>query len=147
VNTTSASPSVCAGATWIARISSPLRCSVTPSPKVTTGSATAGEAGTFFLMKAMNWSLAIRVRTLSWATMTTPAAPKLAFPPVWSPCQWVLMMNRTGAGVSALTAAMILGVSSANSSSTRIVASGPVATPMLPPEPNSAVMPGLSGCG
>ena len=44
---TIASPSVCAGATWMARISSPFMWKVTASRKVTTGSAARGEGGTF----------------------------------------------------------------------------------------------------
>jgi hypothetical protein len=46
---TTASPSVWAGETWKTRISSPFQWKVTPSAKVTTGSAASGEAGTFWL--------------------------------------------------------------------------------------------------
>ncbi len=46
-------------------------------------------------------SIDMRARTLSWATMTVPARPRFSFPPLWSPCQWVLITKRIGSGSSA----------------------------------------------
>ena len=47
---------------------------MTVSLKVTTGRATLGEAGTLSPKNAMNCSVLMRRRTLSWATIRVPAA-------------------------------------------------------------------------
>ena len=101
LNWTIESPSVCAGATWVTSMSSPFRWKASESVKVMTGSAAAGAGGTFWLNIFMNCSVARRLRTFSWATMTAPSPPRTSLPPVWSPCQWVLKTKRTGFGVSA----------------------------------------------
>src|SRR3972149_3512216 len=40
-----------------------------------------------------------------------PFFPKFSFPPVWSPCQWVLTRKRTGSGVTFRIAGSIWTVS------------------------------------
>lgn len=77
-----ASPSVCAGGTCTTWISSSFKWNATPSMKVTMGSALAGEGSTLELSAAINCSLLMRVRTLSCATMMTPALAKFSLPPV-----------------------------------------------------------------
>src|SRR5437762_5762186 len=64
-----------------------------------------------------------------------------SLPPVWSKCQCVLITNLTGFGVIAPMAATIFGVSGANWSSTRNVASSPTLRPIFPPEPKRAYTP------
>ena len=68
---------------------------VTESLNVTTGSAAAGAAAVRRAVPT-NCSTDMRLRTLSCATSSTPALPKFSFPPVWSPCQCVLITNFTG---------------------------------------------------
>ncbi len=85
----------------------------------------------------MNCSLFMRLRTLSCATRMAPALPKFSLPPVWSKCQCVLMMKRTGLSVMPFSAAWIFSASGANWSSTMTMPSSPTETPMLPPAPSS----------
>ena len=59
-----------------------VQMELTSLAKVTTGSAMRGSGLTFMFMKAMNCSLDIRLRTLSCATITTPALPRFSLPPV-----------------------------------------------------------------
>ena len=74
-----------------------------------------------------------RLRTLSWATITAPAAAIAGSPPVWSGCQCVLMTKRTGFLDSAATAVFSLAVMGAISSSTTNTPSSPTETATFPP--------------
>ena len=146
-----ASPSVCAGATWMTWTSSPLRCSVTSSAKVTTGSAAGGCAFIFISLSPM-WRTAStprRLRTFSWATMTAPAAARAGLLPVWSMCQWVLMTKRTGFFDSAPSAAFSLAVIGSSSSSMMNRPSSPTEAATLPPAkplvPSIIEMPPVTG--
>ena len=116
-NHTIASPSVWAFGAWKHVMSSPSRWNVTLSLKVTIGSATSGEGGVLRSKMALYCSVLSRLRTLSCATIATPALPKFSFPPVWSPWKWVLKRKRIGLSLIAVIAALILSVSGANSSS------------------------------
>ena len=89
------------------------------------------------LKSAMNCPLLILRLTFSWATRIAPALPMFSLPPVWSPCQWVLITKRTASGVMALITARILSVSGAYWSSITRLPLLPTESPMFPPEPVS----------
>src|SRR5262245_29442149 len=98
-----------------------------------TGSASfgAGGVGIGFSPPASR-----RRRTFAWARIGA-SGPNFAFPPVWSPCQWVFRMNLSFPSPSVLSAARIFSASGANWSSTIRIPSGPTETPMFPPAPSS----------
>ncbi len=141
---TIASPSVCAGGTWKASTSSPFTWNEMESTNVTSGSAAAGDGGTFESKALMNCSEDMRFLTLSWATMTTPVFPRFSLPPTWSPCQCVFRTKRMGLSETAATAALILSESGAYWLSIMKTPSAPAETPMLPPAPVSIQMPSAS---
>jgi hypothetical protein len=79
-------------------------------------------------------------------TIITPSPPRLALPPVWSRCKWVLMTNRMGEMETPATAAFTFGVRGAKSSSMMNTPSLPVETPMFPPAPCSRYTPSARRC-
>ena len=139
------SPSVWACAKCVTSMVWPLRWKVSPSVKVTTGSAAWGEAGDSRSRNSLKLSTLMRARTLSCATITEPASPKFSLPPVWSKCQCVLSTKRTSPSWTAAMAARILSVSGANWSSMRKLPSSPTQTTRFPPAPSSMWIESVSG--
>src|SRR5579863_6290328 len=79
----------------------------------------------------------MRRRTLVWARIGA-SAPNTTLPPVWSPCQWVLITNLSlPPPAIPCRAARIFGASGSNWSSTIRMPSSPTEAPMLPPDPSS----------
>ena len=81
----------------------------------------------------MNCSVLMRASTLSCAMISAPALPSGSLPPVWSPCQCVLMTYLTSLPPAPCGSAL----SGAYSVSTTTDPSAPVDRPMLPPSPIS----------
>ena len=127
--------SVWAGATCDSANSSPFAYNTMLSVNVTDGSASAGCGGCVDLKKSIFCSVESRLRVFSCARIRAPALPTVALPPVWSPCQWVLIRVVTGLGEMAAMACAMSAERDVTPLSTCTMPSSPMRTAMLPPGP------------